>query len=384
MITKTKPRMSVCLAACLLAGLLCADVAFATVLTVPQEWQEQDQWCWDATSQAILQFYGVSKTQTQIAAYGTPGSADTWNYLYGVESDPPPMRYGVDYILNYFAGLTATGHGVALSKAVVTSQINSLRPVGIRWGWDTGGGHILAIKGITGNTVYLMDPWNGDAEMASYNWVVRSASDGHTWTDSLTISNAPPISIATINGQTLYSCTTTNATLGANIVSDGAAVPTASGVAYGKNINPTVSRTKKATAPTVTTGTFSVNVTRLASNTVYYFRGYATNRAGTAYTAASTFTTLPGAPKATAATLITANSFTAHWKAPSGNAQVDEYYLLVATDAAFTNLIYQGTVSGTSLAVTVPGEGKYYYKVEAHNAAGWGAAYSRTIDVVVH
>ena len=68
MITKTKPRMSLCLAACLLAGLLCADVAFATVLTVPQEWQEQDQWCWDATSQAILQFYGVSKTQTQIAA----------------------------------------------------------------------------------------------------------------------------------------------------------------------------------------------------------------------------------------------------------------------------------------------------------------------------
>ena len=102
------------------------------------------------------------------------------------------------------------------------------------------------------------------------------------------------------------------------------------------------------------------------------------------YSAASTFTTLPGAPKATAATLITANSFTAHWKAPSGNAQVDEYYLLVATDGAFSNLIYRGTVSGTSLAVTVPGEGKYYYKVEAHNAAGWGAAYSRTIDVVVH
>ncbi|MGA2227019.1 MAG: hypothetical protein ABSH41_21500 [Syntrophobacteraceae bacterium] len=57
---------------------------------------------------------------------------------------------------------------------------------------------------------------------------------------------------------------------------------------------------------------------------------------------------------------------------------------MVATDAAFTNLIYRGTVSGTSLAVTVPGEGKYYYKVEAHIAAGWGAAYSRTIDVVVH
>ena len=118
MITKTKPSMSICLAACLLAGLLCADVAFATVLTVPQKWQEQDQWCWDATSQAILQFYGVSKTQTQIAAYGTPGSANTWNYLYGVESDPPPMRYGVDCILNNFAGLTATGQGAALSKAV--------------------------------------------------------------------------------------------------------------------------------------------------------------------------------------------------------------------------------------------------------------------------
>ena len=64
------------------------------------------------------------------------------------------MRYGVDYILNYFAGLTATGHGVALSKATVTRQIDSLRPVGIRWGWDTGGGHILAIKGHHGETLF--------------------------------------------------------------------------------------------------------------------------------------------------------------------------------------------------------------------------------------
>ena len=34
--------------------LLFAGVAAGQVLNVPQKYQEQDQWCWAATTQAIL------------------------------------------------------------------------------------------------------------------------------------------------------------------------------------------------------------------------------------------------------------------------------------------------------------------------------------------
>jgi hypothetical protein len=46
----------------------------ALILGVPQCWQEQDQWCWAATSQSVLAFYGTTLTQTQIAQYGTDGA----------------------------------------------------------------------------------------------------------------------------------------------------------------------------------------------------------------------------------------------------------------------------------------------------------------------
>jgi hypothetical protein len=385
MTTTKKSFGSLCLAVGLLACLLCADAALATILNVQMCYQEQDQWCWAATSQAILEYYGVIETQTEIADYGTPGTPDTWNYLYGTETDPTqPERNGVDLILDHFAGLTTTRYTHSLVQTAVSKQINILRPIAIRWLWNgTTSGHILAIRGIAGNNVYLMDPWNGDAEIASYNWVVSSGgAGGHTWTHSLTIGNAPAQSIPIIDTPVSYSITSAGATTGATIESPGAALPTASGVAYGINAYPTVNGTKVSTVPTVTSGAFVVNLRGLTSNTIYHYRGYATNAAGPAYTVDSTFTTLPGAPKAAAATAVTSSGFIAHWKAPSGNAPILSYDLQVATDPGFEDVIENYAVSGLSLTVTVPSKGKYYYRVRAENAGGTGA-YSGTIAVNV-
>ena len=111
MVTKSRPCRNTCLAAWLLAGLLWADAAFATVLTVQQELQEQDEWCWAATSQAILEYYGTVKTQDEIAAVRDPGALDIPNFLYGYGTYPAcsgPICNGVNRILKYFAGLTST------------------------------------------------------------------------------------------------------------------------------------------------------------------------------------------------------------------------------------------------------------------------------------
>jgi hypothetical protein len=175
-------------AAWLLCGFLYAHAACATVLNVPQKYQEQDQWCWAACSQAMLIYYGTTKTQAEIAQYGTDG-ANTWNWLYGSSNNP--TRNGINLILNHFAELATTPYDSYLSQNRVQTEINSRQPFVIRWGWDSGGGHFVVGKGIDGDYLYLMDPWYGPT-INTYSWVCQGSS--HTWTHSLTLDTSPPLS----------------------------------------------------------------------------------------------------------------------------------------------------------------------------------------------
>lgn len=170
----------------LLACVAVSDTSIvAQVLAVPQKNQEQSQWCWDATSQAVLEYYGVYKTQTEIAQYGTEGAND-WNYLYG--STTAPTRNGVDLILNHFGGIVSTGQANWFTLEFIKAEIASRRPIPIRWKWNSGGGHILVIHGVADSLVYLMDPWNGPT-ISMYAWVRQGST--HTWTHSLKIYTTP-------------------------------------------------------------------------------------------------------------------------------------------------------------------------------------------------
>ena len=118
-----------------------------------QKNQEQNEWCWAATSQSILEFYGVALTQSQIASYGTLG-VNTWNWIYGWTTTPVAERKGVNLILTYFGGISNSCYG-ALAQGVVQDEIDNKRPIVIRWEWTgTGGsGHILVGKGLVGDTM---------------------------------------------------------------------------------------------------------------------------------------------------------------------------------------------------------------------------------------
>ena len=183
----TRSLKNACVVAWLLFGLIYAHTAWAAVLTVPQKYQEQTQWCWSGCSQAILEYYGTMKTQTEIAQYGTDG-ANTWNWLYGSSTDP--TRNGIDLILNHFASLATTPYASALSQLRVAAEIKVRRPFVIRWGWDSGDGHFVVGKGIDGDYLYLMDPWYGPT-INTYSWVCQGST--HTWTHSLTLNTSPPL-----------------------------------------------------------------------------------------------------------------------------------------------------------------------------------------------
>ena len=299
-------------------------------------------------------------------------------------------------------GYTAYGTFTTIADAPVANAATRVASNGFRtnWTYPDGGSDIteflldvaidsgfttfvsgyksLSVAG-TGQSVTGLTPGT------TYWYRVRAVNDGGT------SSNSNPISVTTLSLPHLgtpvaSSITATTALLGATITSNGDATITASGVAYGIGTNPDLTGSAAATSPTVTSDTFTVNVTGLTANTAYHFRGYATSSLGTGYTDDSTFTTQANAPTATYATGVSATGFTANWAPPSGTAAISGYRLDVATNSGFTSMVvgYSDlSVSGTSKAVTgLPAGGTYYYRVRAVNAGGTGSN-SNTITTVL-
>ena len=84
--------------------------------------------------------------------------------------------------------------------------------------------------------------------------------------------------------------TSTTATSGGNVTSDGGATVTACGVCWSTSQNPTI--TDNRTTDGIGLGGFHSILTELSSGTTYYVRAYATNSVGTAYGEEYSFTTL--------------------------------------------------------------------------------------------
>ena len=168
-----------------LAILVCfgaTGIALCGVLDLNQKNQEKTQWCWAASCQSVLEFYGLAVTQTSIASYGAGGS-NVWNYLWGSGNPGDGIfRRGCNLILTNFGGVSSYGFTGLLTLPQLQAEVDGARPVVINWAWDGGGGHILVARGVVSNNVYLMDPWYG-ASVNDYAWVCQGGGihgSGHS------------------------------------------------------------------------------------------------------------------------------------------------------------------------------------------------------------
>jgi hypothetical protein len=180
------------------------------------------------------------------------------------------------------------------------------------------------------------------------------------------------IGFPTVTSPTVTNVAATSATIGANVTAAGATTVTARGTYYDTNTFPTANGATTAG----TTGTFTRDITGLTTNTKYYYRGYATNTAGTNYSVDGSFTTLPAAPTIATASAVTASGFTANWTAPTQGAETFTYTVEYGTASDLAGATAIGGITSGNLNNLITGltaSTNYYYRVKAVNTQGAGA-----------
>jgi hypothetical protein len=156
--------------AVVLAGCLASIRAKGdTVLAVPLSGQQMDNWCWDASCQMLLSYFGTSVSQQAIADWAVAG-ADIGNNLdadgFGPFRIPGTSvvfsKKGCKQVLSHFGGVASDVTG-ALSKDEVNTAMAQNRPAILAIVWNSGGGHAVVLRGeaeVDGD-MYLSinDPW---------------------------------------------------------------------------------------------------------------------------------------------------------------------------------------------------------------------------------
>ena len=144
-------------------------------------------------------------------------------------------------------------------------------------------GSSVFIGAASGFKIYY---YNGATGFTSPSWADSSG-------DSYPSAIIYPPSVTT---PTSTSITDITATLGGNVTANGGATVSTLGVVFAPtatNANPQIGGTGVTNITgTGTSGVFTVNANGLIPNTTYTFAAYATNGAGTCYSATGTFTTL--------------------------------------------------------------------------------------------
>jgi hypothetical protein len=207
-----------------------------------------------------------------------------------------------------------------------------------------------------------------------------SGADDGLGIDDFSLTPQAAVTAPVISSSTSTSITTTSATLGATITSNGGQGITERGTVYGTSANPTGNVLEEGLT---SVSAFTHSRTGLTPNTFYYYRGYAINSVGTGYSPDGTFTTLPLPPTGLSASSISQVAATVGWSAPTMGSAAFTYTLEIDDDVNFASINQTlssinsanstNSLTGLSAATT------HYVRMKTVNAQG-ASVYSEVLN----
>ncbi len=240
-------------------------------------------------------------------AVGTGTGANLFTY-----GDPPtvttPTSTNITSTDATLGGNVTSDGGATITERGVVYALTATNANPIIGG--TGVTKITA-AGLTGIFTATASSLTGNSGYSFQAYAINSV--GTTYSGASIFTTLPPVA-PTVTTPTSAGITQISAAAGGNVTSDGGAAITERGVVYSittANNDPLIGGAGVTKVTGVgTTGVFTVNVTGLTANTGYSFKAYATNSAGTTYTApVSTFSTLVAVPLAGTKTVGTGGNY---------------------------------------------------------------------------
>ena len=142
----------------------------AAGVVYPYEHQQADNWCWDACTLMVLEYYSLTGTGIQQCQI-----AQRFLGVAGCCTSPLPgacdQGYAADGIAGIYAqySVDATYYSSAVAETDLKSELDAKRPVEVMYSWNTSGAHVALVFGYyvdaSGVTMYrVSDPWYGQRD----------------------------------------------------------------------------------------------------------------------------------------------------------------------------------------------------------------------------